>query len=131
MPEQKDIGMPMKEDWEILQFDPNKIIHRQRELGYALVEAQSKYEDLIDLKKPMRDEKSTEFLDGGKGVGESGIRANASQEYSTTFIKEKLSPARREYLLAKVDYDSFCNWIQLLRSKGANLRTEMQLSGQL
>ena len=131
MAEQKDIGMPIKEDWEILQFDPNKIIHRQRELGYVPIEAQSKYEDLIDLKKPTRDGKSTEFLDGGKGVGESEIRANASQEYSTTFIKDQLSPARKEYLKAKIDYDSFCNWIQLLRSKGANLRTEMQLSGQL
>ena len=87
MKEPKDIGMPMKEDWEILQFDPNKIVHRQRELGYILAEKQAKYEDLIDLKKPTRDEKSTEFLDGGKGVGESEIRANASQEYSTTFIK--------------------------------------------
>ena len=131
MKEPKDIGMPMKEDWEILQFDPNKIVHRQRELGYILAEKQSKYEDLTDLKKPTRDEKSTEFLDGGKGVGESEMRANASQDYQTTFIKDKLSPARLQYLKAKVDYESFCNWIQLLRSKGANLRTEMQLSGQL
>ena len=131
MKEQKNIGMPMKEDWEILQFDPNKIVHRQRELGYILAEKQSAYEDLKDLTKPTRDEKSLEFLDGGKRIGESEIRANASNEYKSEFIKGQLSPARKEYLYAKVDYDSFCNWIQLLRSKGANLRTEMQLSGQL
>ena len=48
MPEQKDIGMPMKEDWEILQFDPNKIVQRQRELGKEWVEKQAYYEELID-----------------------------------------------------------------------------------
>ena len=131
MAEQKNTGKKLIENWDTLQYDPNRIIQRQRELGKEWAEKEDDYQNLLDLKKPMRDEKSTEFLDGGKGVGESEIRANASQEYSTTFIKDKLSPARKEYLKAKIDYDSFCNWIQLLRSKGANLRTEMQLSGQL
>ena len=126
MPEQKDIGMPMKEDWEILQFDPNKILQRQRELGKDWAEKQAYYEELTDLKKPTRDDNASTYLNGGKGIGESEMRGNASNQYKEFLAK--LSTARKEAMLAKVDYDSFCNWVQLLRSKGANLRTEMQLA---
>ena len=130
MIEQKDIGMPMKEDWDTLQYDPNKIAHRQRELGHTWAKKQAIYDHLIDLKNPIRDEKCSEFLNGGKGVGESGIRANASNEYKGVFLAG-LDVARKDAMVSKIDYDAFVTWVGLLRSKGANLRTEMQLSGQL
>jgi len=130
MKEQKNIGMPMKEDWDTLQYDPNKIAHRQRELGHIWAEKQSVYDHLIDLKNPTKDEKCLEYLDGGKGVGESGIRANASNEYKGVFLAG-LDVARKDAMRSKIDYDAFVTWVGLLRSKGANLRTEMQLSGQL
>ena len=130
MKEQKNIGMPMKEDWDTLQYDPNKIAHRQRELGHIWAEKQATYDNLIDLKNPIRDEKCSEFLNGGKGVGESGIRANASNEYKGVFLAG-LDVARKDAMVSKIDYDAFVTWVGLLRSKGANLRTEMQLSGQL
>tara|TARA_Y100000310_G_scaffold33938_1_gene32086 strand:+ start:48 stop:440 length:393 start_codon:yes stop_codon:yes gene_type:complete len=130
MKEQKNIGMPMKEDWDTLQYDPNKIAHRQRELGHTWAEKQAIYDHLIDLKNPTKDEKCLEYLDGGKGVGESGIRANASNEYKGVFLAG-LDVARKDAMRSKIDYDAFVTWVGLLRSKGANLRTEMQLSGQL
>ena len=102
---QKDSGMKIKEDWEILQFDPNKIIARQRELGKELIEKQALYEELTDLKKSMKDEQASVFLNGGKGLGESEMRANASNEFKS-FLAE-LSKARKEYLEAKMMYDSF------------------------
>ena len=105
MDKQRDSGMKIKEDWEILQFDPNKIIARQRELGKELIEKQALYEELTDLKKSMKDEKASEFLNGGKGLGESEMRANASNEFKS-FLAE-LSKARKEYLEAKMMYDSF------------------------
>ena len=43
-------------------------------------------------------------------------------------VEVKKVKSNLEEILNKVDYDSFCNWVQLLRSKGANLRTEMQLA---
>ena len=129
MAEQKNTGKKLVENWDTLQYDPNKITHRQRELGKEWVEKENDYQNLLDLKKPMRDEKASEFLDGGKGMGESEMRANASNEYKS-FLAD-LKTARGEALIAKINYDAFCNWVQLLRSKGANLRTEMQLSGQL
>ena len=126
---QKDSGMKIKEDWEILQFDPNKIIARQRELGKELIENQALYEELTDLKKSMKDEKASEFLNGGKGLGESEMRANASNEFKSFLAK--LSKARKEYLEAKMMYDSFINWTRLLQSRGANLRAEMNMTGSL
>ena len=83
MDKQKDSGMKIKEDWEILQFDPNKIIARQRELGKELIEKQALYEELTDLKKSMKDEQASVFLNGGKGLGESEMRANASNEFKS------------------------------------------------
>jgi hypothetical protein len=126
---QKDSGMKIKEDWEILQFDPNKIIARQRELGKELIEKQALYEELTDLKKSMKDEQASVFLNGGKGLGESEMRANASNEFKS-FLAE-LSKARKEYLEAKMMYDSFINWTRLLQSRGANLRAEMNMTGSL
>jgi len=130
MVEQKDTGKKLVENWDTLQYDPNKIAHRQRELGHIWVEKQAIYDNLIDLKNPTRDEKCLEYLDGGKGVGESGIRANASNEYKGVFLAG-LDVARKDAMKAKINYDAFITWVGLLRSKGANLRTEMQLAGQL
>ena len=64
-----------------------------------------------------------------KGLGESEMRANASNEFKSFLAK--LSKARKEYLEAKMMYDSFINWTRLLQSRGANLRAEMNMTGSL
>lgn len=110
-------------DFDPLTFNPERIAAELYKRGVAWADA--------DAASHLLEETTKSVLAGvmvglnAKSVAEAETRARASDEYRAHL--QAASQARREANRARVRYDAFKAFIELVRTKAATVRSEMSL----
>lgn len=104
-------------------FDPNRIAHELSERGLVWADADAAFRALDDTTKSVLSEAMA------KSVEKSNAAAETDARHSQMFKMhlEALADARRTANRARVKFDTYKVWIELMRSKESSRRAEMTL----
>lgn len=109
-------------------FDPNEIYQRLIEEGEAWADANAAADLLEETRKTLLGQLTATIMRiEGVAYNAAEAKARGSDEYQKHIRSQVL--ARRDADKLRVRYDAARMWAELLRTKAANLRTEMQLAG--
>lgn len=108
-----------------MPLEPDHIAHELRTRADAWADADAAYRALDDTTKTVLAEVIVDYLGNAKSNAEAESRARASKPYKDHLAA--LAAARRAANRARVAYDTYRAWIELVRSREATARAEMGL----
>lgn len=105
-------------------IDPNRIAHTLEERGLEWADKDAAFKALDDVTKTVLSECMAD-LNEEMSVAAAETKARRSQKYKDHL--KALSDARRESNRAKVNYDTYRAFVDLMRSREATDRAQMTL----
>ncbi len=105
------------------EFDPSQIAYELSERGLDWADKDAAFRALDDTTKSVLSQAMAQSVEKSNAAAETDARR--SPMYGTHLVA--LAEARRESNRARVSFDVYKIWIDLMRSKETTRRAEMQL----
>lgn len=109
-----------------LRIDPTEIVERLRLRGEDWADKNAAAELLEETKSTLLATIATQSMRDGASAAKAELEAKATEAYADHL--EKMVEARRHANRARVAYDSGRVFAELLRTKAATERSQMELS---
>lgn len=105
-------------------IQPERIAHELSKRGHAWADAEAQAQQLEQHRRPLRSTIATEWINDGYPANKAEMLAESDQRYRDHV--DGMVAARCQADKAKVDYEAYRTYVELMRTQAATERETMR-----